>query len=199
MRNFLLPLSLKVFWHKESDTQSFYPDYSICPHLTTTTTRGTHRKASATSESQPSSSEARTQLTDFSQIPQILRARFRCTTSLTSPGHNSYLGFLFWHILPARAWTPALMLHLTNPCAERNVLSLSKPKGKIYKTKSLGHYITSAEMQSVYSTNQADWAVNRVKCKTFLFQVILFSIRMQFKYQNSPISTNTVYFYLTHR
>ena len=26
----------------------------------------------------------------------------------------------------------------------RNVLSLTKPKGKIYKTKSLGHYITQA-------------------------------------------------------
>ena len=34
-------------------------------------------------------------------------------------------------------------LHLTNPCAKRKVLSLTKPKGKTYKTKSLGHYITS--------------------------------------------------------
>ena len=55
-------------------------------------------------------------------------------------------GFYFdiceWHILPARAWRPALMLHLTNPCAKRKVFSLTKPKGKIYKTKSLGHYIT---------------------------------------------------------
>ena len=34
------------------------------------------------------------------------------------------------------------MLHLTNPCAKQMVLSLTKPKGKIYKTKSLGHYIT---------------------------------------------------------
>ena len=32
-------------------------------------------------------------------------------------------------------------LHLTNPYAKRKVLSLTKPKGKIYKTKSLGHYI----------------------------------------------------------
>ena len=43
---------------------------------------------------------------------------------------------------PLRAWTPALMLHLTNPCAKRKVLSLTKPKSKIYKTKSLGHYFT---------------------------------------------------------
>ena len=33
-------------------------------------------------------------------------------------------------------------LPLTNPCTKRKVLSLTKPKGKIYKTKSLGHYIT---------------------------------------------------------
>ena len=33
-------------------------------------------------------------------------------------------------------------LHRTNPCAKRKVLSLTKPKGKIYKTKSLGNYIT---------------------------------------------------------
>ena len=60
------------------------------------------------------------------------------------PWYNSYLGFLCWHlhILSARAWTPALMLHLTNPCAKRKVLCLTKPKGKIYKTKSLRHDIT---------------------------------------------------------
>ena len=34
------------------------------------------------------------------------------------------------------------MLHLINPCAKRKVLSLTKPKGKIYKTKSLHNYIT---------------------------------------------------------
>ena len=50
-----------------------------------------------------------------------------------------------WHILSARAWTPALMLHLTNPCTKRKVLIQTKPKGKIYKTKSLRHYITCTE------------------------------------------------------
>ena len=47
-----------------------------------------------------------------------------------------------WYILSARVWTPALMLHLTNPCSKRNVLSLTKLKGKIYKMKSLRNYIT---------------------------------------------------------
>ena len=53
-----------------------------------------------------------------------------------------YFDICEWRILPARAWTPALMLQLTNPCTKRKVLSLTKPKGKIYKTKSLRHYIT---------------------------------------------------------
>ena len=101
---------------------------------------------SASPESQPSSLDTKTQLTDFSQILQILRERFRCMTSFTSPSHNSIWDFYFdiseWHILPACAWTPALILHLTNPCAKWKVLSLTKPKGKIYKTKSLDHYIT---------------------------------------------------------
>ena len=33
-------------------------------------------------------------------------------------------------------------LHQTNPCTKRKVLILTKPKGKIYKTKSFGHYTT---------------------------------------------------------
>ena len=76
----------------------------------------------------------------FFKIPQILRARFRCMTSFTSPSSiwDFYFDISEWHILPARSWTPALMLHLTNPCAKRKVLNLTKPKGK----KSLGHYIT---------------------------------------------------------
>ena len=53
-----------------------------------------------------------------------------------------YFDISEWHILSARAWTPVLMLHLTNPCAKQKVLNLTKPKGKIYKTKSLRHYIT---------------------------------------------------------
>ena len=43
--------------------------------------------------------------------------------------------------LRAREHLPSC-LHLTNPCAKRKVLSLTKPKGKTYKTKSFGHYIT---------------------------------------------------------
>ena len=142
-----ITFELKVIRHKESDTQSFYADFSICAPTSTTcgTPPQTTGLISASHESQPFSSDAKTQQTDFSQIPKILRARFRCMTSFTPPGHIFIRDFYFdiskWHILLARAWTTALMLHLTNPCAKRKVLSLTKPKGKIYKTKSLGHYI----------------------------------------------------------
>ena len=64
---------------------------------------------------------------------------------------NTQVPFTIWdfyfdiserHNFSARAWTSALMLHLTNPCTKRKVLSLNKSKSKIYKTKSLGNYIT---------------------------------------------------------
>ena len=59
-----------------------------------------------------------------------------------------YFDIREWHILPAHAWTHALMLHQTNTCAKRNVLSLTKSKGKIYKTKSLGYYITQIPLRN---------------------------------------------------
>ena len=81
----------------------------------------------------------------FSNL-KILSPRFQCMTSFTTPGPISDLDFYFdiseWHVLSTHAWAPALMLHQTNPCTKWKVLSLTKLKGKIYKTKSLGHYIT---------------------------------------------------------
>ena len=101
------------------------------------------RLASPSSESQHSSSKARTQLTAFSQISAHASGAWRHPNTLVSiPIWDFYFDISEWHILSARTWTPALMLHLTNPCAKQKVLSLTKPKGKIYKTKSLGNYIT---------------------------------------------------------
>ena len=107
---------------------------------------------SASPESQPSSPEARTQLTAFSQIPK---------SSAHASGHDvphiawsQFLSGIF--ILTSlndtsspRAWTPAL----TNQCAKRKVLSLTKPKGKIYKTKPLGNYITHFKYGLEYLSN----------------------------------------------
>ena len=59
-------------------------------------------------------------------------------TSFTSPVVFSICDFYcdIWdcHILPARAWTPALMSAAAHALI-RKVLSLIKPKDKIYKTK----------------------------------------------------------------
>ena len=65
-------------------------------------------------------------------------------TSFTSSGHNFLSGIFILASLndTSSPRAPVLMLHLPNPCAKRKVLSLTKPKGKIYKTNSLGHYIT---------------------------------------------------------
>ena len=70
------------------------------------------------------------------------------------PRYISYLGVLLWHLRMshpprARVNTCTQLTHaLTNPCTKRKVLSLTKPKGKIYKTKddnikkSLRNYFT---------------------------------------------------------
>ena len=106
------------------------------------------RLASPSSESQPSSSEAGTQLTAFSQITTQASCAWRHPNTLVAiPIWDFYFDISEWHILSTRAWTPALMLHLTNPCAKWKVLRLTKPKGKIYKTKSLSNYITELSSQ----------------------------------------------------
>ena len=71
VRHFLLPLSLKVFRHKERETQSFYSSFFICPppqHV-----RPPSQMSPQASKNQPSSPEAgliSTLLTDFFKISQ---------------------------------------------------------------------------------------------------------------------------------
>ena len=115
--------------------------------LSTQPMRGTRcaqsRLASPSSESQPSSYETGTRLTGFSQISAHASGAWRHPNTLVPiPIRDFYFDISEWHILSVRTWTPALMLHLTNPRTKRKVLILTKPKGKIYKTKSLRHYIT---------------------------------------------------------
>ena len=91
----------------------------------------------------PLSSEAGTQFTAFSQISAHASGAWcHPRTLVLIPIWDFYFDISEWHTLSARVWTPALMLHLTNPCTKRKVLVPTKPKGKIYKTKSLCHYIT---------------------------------------------------------
>ena len=60
-------------------------------------------------------------------------------TSFTSPVLFPLWGFYWdicdWPIRPARVNNCTQSVHLTNPCTKRKVLSQTKPKGKVYKTK----------------------------------------------------------------
>ena len=74
----------------------------------------------------------------FFQIPQILSASGQDVIHVLGPIPD--LGFLLWHLWLShpprtRVNTCAQCVHLTNPCTNRKVLSLTKLKGKIYKTK----------------------------------------------------------------
>ena len=127
--------------HRQISTQPTRRTRSAQSHL-----------ASPSSESQPSSSEAGTQLTAFSQISAHASGAWRHPNTLVSiPILGFYFDIFEWLILSERAGTPALMLHLTNPCTKRKVLSLTKPKDKIYKTKSLRHYITCLSLHKIKS------------------------------------------------
>ena len=117
VRNFIT-FELKVIRHGERETQPFYadsfyiyPKSRAAPHLQTT------GLASAGPESQPSRSDAGTRLTAFLKSPKS--SALPGMTSFTSPGYhflsgNFYFDICEWNILPARTWTPALMLYLTN-------------------------------------------------------------------------------------
>ena len=129
--------------------------------LSTQPTRGTRSAqsplASMSPESQPSSSEMGTQLF-FSQISAKASGAWRHPNTLVAiPIWDFYFDIFKWHILAACAWTPALMLHLNNPGAMQKVLSLTKPKGKIYKTKSLANNITA---RSVWPLKNVDQVVS---------------------------------------
>ena len=142
-------LSLKVFLHEERGT-IFLCWLLLHRQLSTQPTRGARSAqiclVSPSSQSRLARSETGTQLTAFSQISEssahTIGAWRHPRSLVTIPIWDFYFDISEWHILSARAWTPALMLHLTNPCAKRKVLSLIKPKGKIYKTKYLRNYIT---------------------------------------------------------
>ena len=129
VRNLLLPLSLKVLWHKDQIHNLSILAFSSPPPSPQHVWHPPQRSPRA-SESQPSSPKAGSTLLLrclvstpwlFQNLPKS-SARFRCVTSLALCNPVSHLGLL-WHLwvtrsLGARAWTPVLMLHLTNPCAE---------------------------------------------------------------------------------
>ena len=103
--------------------------------------------ASASSENRLSCTEFKSQLTVvfFFSNSKILSASRHDVIHV--PSRISYLGCLLWYLWlthppRTRVNTCTQFEHLTYPCTKRKVISLTKPKGKIYKTKSLRNYIT---------------------------------------------------------
>ena len=135
---------LKVIRHEEKGTKSFYADwfYIVSSQRAAPVA---HKLVWPRPALNLDSLVRRQELNSaFSQISAHASGAWRHPHPLISiPIWEFYFDISEWHIPSARAWTPALMLHLTNPCAKRKVLSLTKPKGKICKTKSLHNYITN--------------------------------------------------------
>ena len=70
VRKLLLPLSLKVFRHKEREAQSFYSGFFICPPSRGTPAQGLRDQAKVN----PSRPVSSLNSTNFLEIPKILRA-----------------------------------------------------------------------------------------------------------------------------
>ena len=113
VRNFIT-FELKVIQHEERDT--ILPCWLLLHcQLSTQPTRGARsaqsRLASSSSESWLSRSQAGTQLTAFFQISAHASGAWRHPPPLVSISiKDLYFDISEWHILSARAWTPALML-----------------------------------------------------------------------------------------
>ena len=138
VQNFIT-FELKVIRHEQRETQSFYADcfYIISSQPNQRAAPVAHKFVWPRPALNVDSSSGGRNSTDFFQISAHASGAWCHPYPLVSiPIWDFYFDISEWHILFARAWTPALMLHLTNPCAKRKVLSLTKPKGKIDKTKS---------------------------------------------------------------
>ena len=108
VRNFLLPLSLKVFRHKERETQSFYSGFFICP---TPTCLAPATKVS-TSKQKPTSPEAGLISSNwlFQNLPKS-SAHFQCVTSFALASLRFPTGLL-WYLWVTRS----LCACARNPC-----------------------------------------------------------------------------------
>ena len=91
------------------------------------------------------SPRSQSQLTDFSQISAHASGAWRHSHPWSYPLSGIFIVTSLNDSSAPRAREHLRScLLLTNPCTKRKVPSLTKPKGKIYKTKPLGRYITVA-------------------------------------------------------
>ena len=148
VQNFLLPLNLKILPHKERGTIFLCWLFHLPPSCAAPVAHIFVWPLRAP-KVDPSRSESSFQLhkLTFSKFPKSSA----CASDAWRHSHPlvniSIWDFLFWHL-----WTTSPPRVRVNTCAQvctklthelsLKVLSLTKPKGKIYKTKSLGYYIT---------------------------------------------------------
>ena len=136
VQNFIT-FELKVFRHEERGTQSFYADcfYIVSSQPNQRAVLVAHKVVWPRRAPKVNLLLRQELNSAFSQIPKSsahASGAWRHPNTLVQISiWDFYFNISEWQILSACAWTPALMLHLT------------KPKGKIYKTKSLGNYITN--------------------------------------------------------
>ena len=143
---------------REKETHNFFLCWLF--HLTPPQTTGL---ALASSENCLSSSSVESQLTVFFQIPKssVLPGMTSFTSLVPFPIWGFYCDISDCHIRRLRVNTCTQCVHLTNPCTKWKVLSLTKPKGKLYKTKndnmkkkSPRNYITIKCQIHFYTNNQ---------------------------------------------
>ena len=120
-------------------------------------------------KSQPPSSEPRTQVTDFLQNPQNPPHALPVHDVIHISGHilslwDFYFDISERYILPARVNNCAQVCTKLTHVLNRKVLRLTKPKGKIYKMKSLGYYITPSD--SVNCNTQNAKLFQALRCNT---------------------------------
>ena len=159
-RNWLRYETFYYLWVKGFSTWGERDTIFLCwlplhRQLSTQPTRGARsaqsRLAWPSSKSQLSSSEAGTQLTAFSQISADASGAWRHSHLLVP---FPIWGFILTSVNDASSPNArehlCSCLHLT----KRKVLILTKPKGKRYKPKSLGNYITTDNVWYAIKANQ---------------------------------------------
>ena len=145
----LLPSLSLGFRHEERETQFFYADCHLCwlsSSALNSLTQPTHARTvvhklhwpRSGPKNQLASSKFKSQLLLLFKITKNPSPSLPDMTSFTSPVLFPIWGFCCdicdCYIIPVRTWTPALMSAPTHALS-RKVLSLTKPKDKIYKTK----------------------------------------------------------------
>ena len=123
VRNFIT-FELNVIWHEERETQSFYADcfYIVSSQLNQRAAPVVHKVVWPHPGLDLNFLVRRQELNSllFLKSPKSsahTSSAWRHSHPLVSiPIWDFYFDISEWHIPSARAWTPALMLHQTNPC-----------------------------------------------------------------------------------